>query len=284
MPEINFHLGDCMDFMRGKPDNYYDLAVVDPPYGGGGSGDSPFPAAQAGSEGGSTDTEPDNGDTRNTRGRFAKYERRELPPPRIDCARTGGTWAAKYSRKSASEPDKRMGGELQNYPPPQEGEEQSASSNIEFWDFAPPQEYFDELFRVSKNQIIWGGNYFSLPPTRCFLVWRKLTIAETFTMAMCEYAWTSFNANAKLFECAPQGNAREKRFHPTQKPVKLYTWCLGLFAKPGDRLLDTHGGSMSSAVAAWQLGFDMDICEANEFYFQRGRERVEKEMRQPNLF
>lgn len=118
MTEINFHLGDCMDFMRRKPDNYYDLAVVDPPYGGGGSGDSPFPAAQAGSEGGSTDTEPDNGDTRNTRGRFAKYERRELPPPRIDCARTGGTWAAKYSRKSASEPDKRMGGELQNYPPP----------------------------------------------------------------------------------------------------------------------------------------------------------------------
>ena len=181
----------------------------------------------------------------------------------------------------------RTSGWAANYritPPPQDGEAQSASSNIEFWDFAPPQEYFDELFRVSRNQIIWGGNYFSLPPTRCFLVWRKLTIAETFTMAMCEYAWTSFNANAKLFECAPQGNAREKRFHPTQKPVKLYTWCLGLFAKPGDRLLDTHGGSMSSAVAAWQLGFDMDICEANDFYFQMGRERVEKEMRQPNLF
>jgi site-specific DNA-methyltransferase (adenine-specific) len=136
---------------------------------------------------------------------------------------------------------------------------------------------------VSRNQIIWGGNYFSLPPTRCFLVWRKLTIAETFTMAMCEYAWTSFNANAKLFECAPQGNAREKRFHPTQKPVKLYTWCLGLFAKPGDRLLDTHGGSMSSAVAAWQLGFDMDICEINEFYLNEGKRRVEREMRQPTL-
>ena len=219
-----------------------------------------------------------------TKGRFAKYERRELPPPdRLrENRRDLGGQILPEACFGAGQAAGRRTTELP--PPPQDGEAQSASSNIEFWDFAPPQEYFDELFRVSKNQIIWGGNYFSLPPTRCFLVWRKLTIAETFTMAMCEYAWTSFNANAKLFECAPQGNAREKRFHPTQKPVKLYTWCLGLFAKPGDRLLDTHGGSMSSAVAAWQLGFDMDICEANEFYFQRGRERVEKEMRQPNLF
>ena len=87
------------------------------------------------------------------------------------------------------------------------------------WDVAPGEEYFKELFRVSKNQIIWGGNYFSLPPTRCFLVWRKLTISESFTMAMAEYAWTSFNGNAKVFECAPQGASKDPRFHPTQKPV-----------------------------------------------------------------
>jgi site-specific DNA-methyltransferase (adenine-specific) len=234
----------------------------------------PFQEVQAASEGDLTDTEPDNGGTRNTRGRFARYK----------CTRTGGTWASKYSfREPAQEPDGGMGGEIQNYPPPQ-GLTHKPPQNIEFWDFAPPQEYFDELFRVSRNQIIWGGNYFSLPPTRCFLVWRKLTISETFTMAMCEYAWTSFNGNAKFVEIAPQGNAKHQRFHPTEKPVKLYTWCLGLFAKPGMRLLDTHGGSMSSGVAAWQLGIDMDICEINEFYYNEGRARVEREMRQPNLF
>jgi site-specific DNA-methyltransferase (adenine-specific) len=85
------------------------------------------------------------------------------------------------------------------------------------WDVAPGQEYFDELFRVSRNQIIWGGNYFKLPPTRCFLVWRKLTLSENFTMAMAEYAWTSFNGNAKVFDAMPQGKPGD-RFHPTQKP------------------------------------------------------------------
>ena len=179
-------------------------------------------------------------------------------------ARTGGTWARKYN--------------------PQGGVFDDASPNIKFWDYAPPKEYFDELFRVSKNQIIWGGNYFSLPPCRCFLIWRKLTISEKFTMAMAEYAWTSFNANSKVFEAAPQGNASEPRFHPTQKPVKLYKWCISMFAEKGWKLLDTHGGSMSSAVAAHELGCDMDICEVNDFYFRKGRERVEKAMRQPMLF
>ena len=108
MSEINFHLGDCMDFMRGKPDNYYDLAVVDPPYGGGGKEERPFQEAQAASDGFLADTEPDNGDTRNTRGRFARYK----------CTRTGGTWASKYSfREPAQKPDCGMGGEIQNYPP-----------------------------------------------------------------------------------------------------------------------------------------------------------------------
>ena len=82
------------------------------------------------------------------------------------------------------------------------------------WDVAPGKEYFEELFRVSKHQIIWGGNYFELPPTRCFLIWKKLTITDKFSMAMCEYAWTSFNSNAKLFEFAPQGKASDQRFHP----------------------------------------------------------------------
>ena len=95
-------------------------------------------------------------------------------------------------------------------------------------------------------------------------------------MAMCEYAWTSFNdRNAKWFECAPQGNAKNKRFHPTQKPVALYKWILDNYAEKGMRLLDTHGGSMSSAVAAHEMGYDMDICEINDVYFRMGKKRVE---------
>lgn len=106
--------------------------------------------------------------------------------------RTGGTWATKYTKK------------------------------IIGWDVAPTEEYFKELFRVTKHQIIWGANYFpNMPPTRCFIVWRKLTISEKFSMAMAEYAWTSFNGNAKVFECAPQGKANDPRFHPTQKPIEL---------------------------------------------------------------
>lgn len=232
---INFYNGDCMDFMRGKPDGFYDLAVVDPPYGGGG-----IPSATETVDSGSGSSD-------------------------MRVSRTGGTWAEKYRSQAGG-----VFGEARN--------------QIEAWDYAPPKEYFDELFRVSKNQIIWGGNYFSLPPCRCFLIWRKLTISEKFTMAMAEYAWTSFNANSKVFEAAPQGNASEPRFHPTQKPVKLYKWCISMFAEKGWKLLDTHGGSMSSAVAAHELGCDMDICEVNDFYFRKGRERVEKAMRQPMLF
>lgn len=195
-------------------------------------------------------------------GRFDRYG---ITPPEMKVARTGGTWAAKYQS-------------------PQGGVFEDAKNQIEFWDYAPAREYFDELFRVSKNQIIWGGNYFNLPPCRCFLIWRKLTISEKFTMAMAEYAWTSFNANAKVFECAPQGDPKNPRFHPTAKPVKLYKWCLSMFAEKGMRVLDTHGGSMSSAVAAHELGLDMDICEINDFYFEKGKARVEKAMRQPMLF
>ena len=143
------------------------------------------------------------------------------------------------------------------------------------WDVAPGAEYFRELFRVSKNQIIWGGNYFSLPPTRCFLVWRKLTISESFTMAMAEYAWTSFNGNAKVFECAPQGASKDPRFHPTQKPVALYTWVFKQFAKPGDRVLDTHLGSGSSRIAAYGLDLDFTGIEIDKDYFDQSVERFE---------
>lgn len=174
-------------------------------------------------------------------------------PPRL-CERTGGTWAEKYGKK------------------------------IIVWDVAPGKEYFDELFRVSRNQIIWGGNYFALPPTRCFLVWEKC-IPENFSMAMCEYAWTSFKSNAKLFRYAPQGTAAEPRFHPTQKPVALYSWILSLYGKPGMKILDTHAGSASSLVAchrAWYedaWGFEIDPV-----YYEKAEKRLKKERAQVNLF
>ena len=165
---------DCLEYMRTLPDNAFALAIADPPYGGAG----------------------ENTEIRNNRGRFSRYKD-------IDCARTGGTWAAKYGK------------------------------NIKDWDVAPTEEFFKELMRVSENQIIWGANYFSMPPTRCFIVWRKLTISETFTMAMAEYAWTSFNSNAKVVELPPQGKQGDDRFHPTQKPVELYAWLLSKYAKVG---------------------------------------------------
>jgi len=104
------------------------------------------------------------------------------------------------------------------------------------WDVAPKQEFFDELFRVAKTVIIWGGNYFPLPPTRCFIVWDKQQ-PEKFSMAMCEYAWTNMNANAKIFRMKPQGDPKDPRFHPTQKPVALYAWLLRNYAKEGDTII-----------------------------------------------
>ena len=151
------------------------------------------------------------------------------------------------------------------------------------WDTAPGEEYFKELFRVSRNQIIWGGNYFALPPTRCFLVWRKLTISEKFTMAMAEYAWTSFNSNAKVFEHVPQDNTGQ-RFHPTQKPVALYAWIFSNYAKPGDKILDTHLGSGSSRIAAYDAGLDFVGYEIDKEYFEKEEERFERHTSQLNMF
>lgn len=145
---------------------------------------------------------------------------------------------------------------------------------------SPSPEYFDELFRVSSHQIIWGGNYFLLPPTRGFICWRKTTVAETFSMAMCEYAWTSFNVNAKYFECAPQGNAKDPRIHPTQKPVALYKWLLQRYAKPGWSILDTHLGSGSIAIACHDDGFDLTGCEIDQDYFAAAQKRLETHQKQ----
>ena len=150
------------------------------------------------------------------------------------------------------------------------------------WDYAPGEDYFKELFRVSKNQIIWGGNYFSLPPCRCFIIWKKTNIPENFRMAMCEYAWCSFNDNAKIIELSSQGIT--KRFHPTQKPVALYEWIYSRYAKEGDKILDTHMGSGSSRIAAYNMGFDYVGCEINKDYFEKEEERFREHSMQINLF
>lgn len=159
----------------------------------------------------------------------------------------------------------------------------SGDADIRHWDFAPPKEYFDELARVSKNQIIWGGNYFDLPPTRCFLVWDK-QMSNDFTMAACEYAWTSFNDNAKLFRHSPQGTAKQPRFHPTQKPVALYQWILDRYAKPGMKILDTHAGSASSLVAAHRAGLDTWGFEIDPIYYRKAKSRLDAEKAQENIF
>lgn len=237
---------DCMEYMKTVPDKYFDLAVVDPPYGGGAKLDnsrsqignvererereSCVVAEQIGNQSNAADSEG-------------------CLTATISASRTGGKWATKYQ----------VGGVFRK--------------DIRHWDIAPSKEYFEELARVSKNQIIWGGNYFYLPPTRCFLIWRKLTISENFTMAMAEYAWTSFNDNAKVFEYVPQGKGR---IHPTEKPVALYEWIFKRYAHKGDRIFDSHLGSGTSRIAAKNMDLDFVGCEIDATYFDLQEKRWEQ--------
>lgn len=193
---------DCMLALKDTKDKYYDLAVVDIPYGLGSK---------------ITD---------------------------------GGTWASKYSKADHK------------------------------WDVLPKESYFKELFRVSKNQIIWGGNYANLPPNRCFLIWDKKDNMPT--MADCEYAWTSFDKNAKIFRHAR--NTSEKRIHITQKPIKLYEWIYFNYAKKGYKILDTHLGSGSSAIAAHNYGLDFTGYEINTAFYLKTKIRVDKHLRQLKLW
>ncbi len=151
------------------------------------------------------------------------------------------------------------------------------------WDNEIPKDiYFKELFRVSKNQIIWGANYFNMPRTRCFLIWDKQQ-PEDVSFASCEYAWTSFNKSAKTFYKRPQ-NADNVRIHPTQKPVKLYEWLLINNAKKGDNILDTHLGSGSIALACHNLGFDLTACELDKDYFDAAMKRLKQHQAQLTMF
>lgn len=185
---------------------------------------------------------------------------------RQDKSRFGG----RFDRYSPSSPDGRdVGGKIQK--------------KIIAWDNAPGQEYFEELFRVSKHQIIWGGNYFALPPCRCFLIWVKTNIPENFSMAQCEYAWTSFKDNAKIFRHTSLRSKDEDHFHPTEKPIALYSWIFAKYAKPGDKILDTHLGSGSSRIAAYKAGLDFVGIEIDRVYFDRQEERFERHSAQISL-
>ena len=209
---------DNMDAMREKPDGFWDLAIVDPPYG------------------------------------IGESKRKVYHPNAL----------TKYRPKK--------------------------------WDFSPPgKAYFDELFRVSKNQIIWGGNYFNLPTCKKPLIWDKKQ-PEGIDQAMFEFAWQSNDLiQAKIFRYAATLNTNNvsnnkrlakvsMRIHPTQKPVPLYKWLLKNYAKPGDKILDTHTGSQSSRIAAWDMGFDYWGQELDPDYFNDGNARFEAHIKKPVIF
>lgn len=221
---------DCMQGMKRYPEKYFDLAIVDPPYGIG--------ASRYTYELGSTQLAPT---------KAFGYKGNRL--------RGGGTLKDRAIQADTS------------------------------WDAEPPtKEYFDELRRVSKNQIIWGGNYFDLPPTRGIVCWDKEQPFENFSG--WEMAWTSFDSPAKIFHYSNAGFQRKDkdvRIHPTQKPVALYKWLLTQYAKQGDIILDTHCGSASSLIACEDLGFDYVAFEIDETYYKESKERLERHRQQVSI-
>jgi len=211
MAEINFYNIDCIEFMKTKPNNYYDLAIVDPPYG--------------------INVNMNMG---KKKGEKARYEKKD--------------W----------------------------------DKNI------PSKEYFNELFRVSKNQIIWGGNYMTdyLKQSMCWVVWDK-EVPTGVSFSDFELAWTSFNIAAKKVKlpyCGFIGLNGKKRIHPTEKPIILYRWLLKEFAKENYKILDTHGGSFTNAIACDKEKFDLDICEINKQYFDNGIKQYNEFKQQTTMF
>ena len=162
------------------------------------------------------------------------------------------------------------------------------------WDVKPTEEYFQQLFRVSRRQIIWGGNYFSdiLPPSKGFICWdKRVNDQMTNDFSDCEYAWMSEGLGvARMFRYCwngmIQGNMKnkEERFHPTQKPVALYAWIFRNYAQPGYKILDTHLGSGSSRIAAYDAGLDFAGYEIDKEYFDKQEQRFREHTQQVSLF
>jgi len=157
------------------------------------------------------------------------------------------------------------------------------------WDVnTPNKDYWSQLFRVSKNQIVWGGNYFDLPPTPCYLFWDKNNGGSDF--ADGELAWTSFKSPVRKFKYTWSGfiqdkktGVREERIHPTQKPEGLYRWLLMNYAKEGDKILDTHLGSGSIAIACHNLGYDLEGYELDKEYYDNALKRIKEHQSQLRL-
>jgi site-specific DNA-methyltransferase (adenine-specific) len=149
------------------------------------------------------------------------------------------------------------------------------------WDIKPNQEYFNELFRVSKNQIVWGGNYFGhlwarSQYNRGFIIWDKVQPEALNNFSMAEIAWTSFDRPSKIFRLSVGKN--RNKMHPTQKPIELYEWILRLFIKRGDKVLDTHLGSGTLAIACYRAGVDLTACEIDKNYFRKTLKKIREEV------
>lgn len=267
MPESNVFCRDCMEAMREFPDGFFDLAVVDPPYGIG-VGHKTGSGFQFGHIPFSAD------------GRKAKYaEARELATDAMQLDVT----------KPRLSPDQRRA-KAEGRPVPSGGIGWASVTYPAFDDSAPPgPEYFRELRRVAERQIIWGGNFFDgLGRASCWIVWDKKR--RGLDQADCELAWTNLPGQSRVFEFRWNGMLqgdmanKEKRIHPTQKPVALYRWIFQLFAKPGDKILDTHLGSGSSRIAAWDAGLDFWGYEILPVFYELQQQRFEAHSAQVNLF
>jgi len=147
------------------------------------------------------------------------------------------------------------------------------------WDIKPDDKFFKELIRVSKHQIIWGGNYFGYLWTqnkynRCFVIWDKNQPESLNNFSMAELAWTSIDKPSKIFRYSVRKN--RNKTHPTQKPVELYEWLLKMFAKTGDKILDTHLGSGTIAVACCNAGYDLTACEIDKNYYNKALVKIKE--------
>lgn len=232
MPNINIFNCDCLHWMATKPDKYYDLAIVDPPYGINATN------MQMG-----TNMSRKNG------------------------GYPGESTATKQKKGRLNQGSGKLKDRILN------------TSNCDWDKEIPSAEYFTELFLISKNQIIWGGNYFPLPPTRCIICWDKKQPWDNFSQ--WEMAWTSFDMPAPIVRISSRGGANNiEKIHPTEKPVKLYEWIIRKFATPGMKLLDTHGGSMNSVKAAYNLGFDITCLEKDTTIFNTAQKSIQEHTKQ----
>ena len=162
-------------------------------------------------------------------------------------------------------------------------DKRTAKNGIE-WDSKPSKEYWAELFRVSKNQIVWGANNFEMPPSEYFCIWNKKQTVDNFATA--EYAWVSMGLKkpAKMFDYGIHKHNHTNKIHPTEKPVALYEWLLMNYAKEGDNILDTHLGSGSIAIACHNLGYDLTGCELDEEYYTKAMIRLKEHKQQLRMF